>query len=178
MTVTPTSIPDVLQIIPDLFEDSRGSIFESYNKDKFAEFGITDTFIQDNVSTSVQGVLRGLHFQRAPYTQGKLVSVVFGEVFDVAADISPNSPTFGKWVGMRLSAENHNMLFIPAGLAHGFYVLSKEARFTYKISGGVYNKESATGIIWNDPTLAVEWPILPGTTPILSSQDAALPTLK
>lgn len=177
MTTTPTTIPDVFLIQPDVFSDERGSFFESYNRDKFAQAGITDTFIQDNVSTSKQGVLRGLHFQAAPYSQGKLVSVAVGEVFDVAVDIRMGSPTYGKWFGVKLSAENHTMLFVPAGLAHGFYVLSETAQFTYKISGNLYNKESSTGIIWNDPTIRVDWPLLPGTTPILSAQDAALPPL-
>lgn len=177
MTTTPTTIPDVLLIQPEVFSDERGAFFESYNQEKFAQAGITDTFIQDNVSTSKQGVLRGLHFQSAPYSQGKLVSVAVGEVFDVAVDIRKGSPTYGKWFGAILSAQNHTMLFVPAGLAHGFYVLSEIAQFTYKISGSLYNKEASTGIIWNDPTIAVDWPLLPGTTPILSAQDSALPFL-
>ncbi len=178
MNVTPTKIPDVLLISPDVFTDERGSFFESYNQAKFEQLGIHDSFIQDNLSTSKQGVLRGLHFQKDPYAQAKLVSVVAGEVFDVAVDLRPQSPTYGNWIGETLSEENHQMLYIPAGFAHGFYVLSGEAKFSYKIAGGVYNKESSTGIMWNDPTIAVEWPLLPNSTPILSVQDAALPLLK
>lgn len=177
MKVTPTTIPDVLEIEPEVHGDERGYFFESYNRARFEQHGITDVFIQDNVSSSAQGVLRGLHFQSAPYAQGKLVSVTVGEVFDVAVDIRPDSSTYGKWVGVILSADNHKQLYIPAGCAHGFYVLSMTATFTYKISGGVYSKEHSSGIIWNDPTLAIDWPILPGTTPILSAQDAALPPL-
>lgn len=178
MNVRPTKIPDVLSITPDVFTDERGSFFESYNQAKFEQLGVHDIFIQDNLSTSKQGVLRGLHFQKDPYAQVKLVSVVAGEVFDVAVDLRPQSPTYGKWIGETLSETNHQMLYIPAGFAHGFYVISSEAKFSYKIAGGVYNKESSTGIMWNDPTLAVEWPLLPNTTPILSAQDAALPLLK
>ena len=175
MTVTPTAIPEVLQIQPDVFTDDRGSFFESYNQDQFIQAGITDVFIQDNVSTSKQGVLRGLHYQATPYMQGKLVNVSYGEVFDVAVDIRKDSPTYGKWVGVTLSADNHTMLFIPSGFAHGFYVLSSEARFSYKVSGSGYNKENSTGILWNDPTLAIAWPLVAGMTLTLSAQDSALP---
>lgn len=178
MTTTQTPIPGVLLIQPELFSDERGVFFESYNQEKFAQAGIADTFIQDNVSTSKKGVLRGLHYQSTPYSQGKLVSVAVGEVFDVAVDIRKDSATYGKWFGTILSAQNRTQLYVPAGLAHGFYVLSEYVQFTYKISGSLYNKESSTGIIWNDPTVGVDWPILPGTTPILSAQDAMLPPLK
>lgn len=174
MQVTSTDIPDVKIIEPDLFPDDRGHFFESYNQEKFAAVGITDLFIQDNVSISKQGVLRGLHFQKAPYAQAKLVSVLHGEVFDVAVDIRPESATYKKWVGVTLSGDNHKMLYIPTGFAHGFYVVSPEARFFYKCAG-YYNKESSSGIIWNDPSLAVSWPIPAGQSPILSAQDATLP---
>jgi dTDP-4-dehydrorhamnose 3,5-epimerase len=174
MLAIPTDIPDVKIIEPSIFPDDRGRFFESYNQEKFSTLGITDIFLQDNVSISKKGVLRGLHFQNSPYAQAKLVSVLHGEVFDVAVDIRPESATYKKWVGATLSGENHRMLYIPQGFAHGFYVLSQEARFTYKCSG-YYNKEASSGIIWNDPTLAISWPIPAGESPILSAQDAALP---
>lgn len=174
MHATPTAIPDVLVVTPDLFPDERGMFFESFNQDKIKGLGIQDTFIQDNVSISKKGVLRGLHFQTGEYAQGKLVSVIAGEVFDVAVDIRPSSVTYGKWVGVTLSGENHTMLYIPRGFAHGFVVISEEARFFYKVSGSYYVRDASSGIIWNDPTLAIDWP-LSGTVPILSPQDASLP---
>lgn len=176
MRVEPTAIPDVLQVYPDSFPDNRGEFLESWNRAVFATHGITDDFIQDSLSVSKKGVLRGLHFQTGEYAQGKLVSVIYGSVFDVAVDIRRDSSTYGKWVGVTLTDTEHNMLYIPKGFAHGFYVLSEEARFSYKLSGGSYNKEASSGIIWNDPTLGITWPLT--GEPILSTQDAQLPNLK
>lgn len=171
-----TTLPDVFLIQPDLFPDERGTFFESYNRQTFKNLGINDDFIQDSVSISKKGVLRGLHFQKPPYSQAKLVSVITGEVFDVAVDVRPNSQSYGKWFGTKLSGENHTMMYVPEGFAHGFYVLSTEVRFLYKISGSFYNKEASTGIIWNDPTLNISWPL--DGQPLLSQQDQALPHLK
>ncbi|MEP7166841.1 MAG: dTDP-4-dehydrorhamnose 3,5-epimerase [Candidatus Woesebacteria bacterium] len=174
MKITPTKIPDVKIIEPDTFPDERGLFFESYNQEKFVAAGITENFNQDNISISKKRVLRGLHFQKPPYAQAKLVSVVVGEVFDVAVDLRTDSSTYKQWVGVTLSGDNHLMLFVPKGFAHGFYVLSEEARFVYKCAG-FYNKESSSGIMWNDPTIGVQWPIPAGESPILSTQDASLP---
>jgi dTDP-4-dehydrorhamnose 3,5-epimerase len=174
MICEPTSLPDVLHLIPDSFPDDRGTFLENYNQQTYEKFGIVDHFVQDNISISKKNVLRGLHFQKSPYEQAKLVSVVSGSVFDVAVDIRPESPTFGKWVGVTLTDSQHNMLYIPKGFAHGFYVLSDEARFSYKCSN-FYNKDASTGIRYDDPTLHIEWP-LEGKTPILSEQDLSLPS--
>lgn len=174
MYTTPTAIPDVLLLTPDIFPDDRGSFFESYNQEKFRALGIGDAFIQDNISISKAMVLRGLHYQAEPHMQGKLVSVLRGEVLDVAVDIRLGSPTYGKWVSAVLSEENHQMLYIPSGFAHGFFV-RRDAIFSYKVSGAYYVKEAATGIIWNDPTLAIDWGFESSVTPILSAQDQALP---
>jgi dTDP-4-dehydrorhamnose 3,5-epimerase len=177
MKCQPLEIPDVLHLHPDVFPDKRGEFLESYNKQVLESIGITDDFIQDSLSISRKDVLRGLHFQKAPYAQGKLVSVIAGEVFDVAVDLREGSATRGKWVGVTLSAKEHNMLYIPQGFAHGFLVLSEEARFFYKISGAYYNKDAASGIQWNDPTLNVNWP-LSGVTPLISAQDMNLPAFQ
>ncbi len=176
MKIIPTTLADVKLIEPDIFPDDRGHFFESYNQEKFIASGISDTFIQDNVSLSKKGVLRGLHFQSEPHAQAKLVGVIAGEVFDVAVDMRPESPTYKQWVGVTLSSENHQMLYIPKGFAHGFYVLSDEARFFYKCSG-YYNKEASSGLIWNDPTIGVQWPVPSGENPILSEQDSRLPSV-
>ena len=175
MNVTPTALPDVLLIALDIYPDDRGAFFESYNREKMAKLGVHDDFIQDSTSISKRNVLRGLHYQRDPYFQGKLVSVVRGEVFDVAVDVRSGSASYGKWTGVVLSEENHQMLYIPKGFAHGFYV-RRDAVFCYKLSGAYYVKESATGIIWNDPTLAIDWGIPDGVSPIRSAQDQALPS--
>lgn len=175
MQKQPTTLPDVFLIQPDIFPDERGLFFESYNKINFESLGIKDDFVQDSVSFSKKNVLRGLHFQKDPYAQAKLVSVIKGEVFDVAVDIRKSSANYGKWFGTKLSESDHTMMYIPAGFAHGFLSLSDETVFMYKISGSVYNKESASGIAWNDPTLKIEWPLPAGKTPILSAQDLALP---
>lgn len=153
-----TEIPGVIVIQPKLFGDSRGYFMETYKKSDFAEAGITKEFVQDNESASVKGVLRGLHFQK-DHTQGKLVRVIRGEVYDVAVDVRPGSETFGKWVGIILSSEKKNMLYIPEGFAHGFLVLSDIAEFIYKCTD-VYDPASEGGIPWNDKTINVEWPKL------------------
>ncbi len=165
-----TSIPDVILIEPKVFEDARGYFFESYQKKRFAEAGIAWEFVQDNQSRSRQGTLRGLHYQiRQP--QGKLVRVISGEIFDVAVDIRRGSPTFGKWVGDYLSAENKRMIWVPPGFAHGFYVTSPEAEVIYKTTD-YYAPEWERTIAWNDPTINIEWPI-GSESPIISTKDAA-----
>jgi dTDP-4-dehydrorhamnose 3,5-epimerase len=168
MQVTPTEIPDVLLIEPKVFGDERGYFFESFSASRYADAGLTALFVQDNVSRSAKGVLRGLHLQQ-PRPQGKLASVLEGEVFDVAADVRPGSPTFGKWVGCHLSASNKRQLWMPPGLAHGFCVLSNSAIFQYK-STDYYDPSLELSIAWNDPVLAIEWPI---DAPKLSGKDAA-----
>lgn len=176
MTTKPTQIPDVIHLFPDVYPDERGEFLESYNKQTLVGFGITADFIQDNVSVNKKGALRGLHYQKDPFAQGKLVSVISGTVFDVAVDIRKGSPTYGKWASALLTDREHNMLFIPPGFAHGFYVLSEEARFFYKVSGNYYNKAANAGILWNDPALGIDWP-LTSPQPIMSVQDRALPPL-
>ncbi|EPE94433.1 dTDP-4-dehydrorhamnose 3,5-epimerase [Rhizobium grahamii] len=175
MKATPLAIPEVLLIEPMVFGDDRGFFFESFNQAKFnALVGSDQSFVQDNHSKSAKGVLRGLHYQvRQP--QGKLVRVVEGEVFDVAVDLRRNSPTFGKWVGEILSAENKRQVWIPTGFAHGFLVLSQTAQFLYKTTN-FYAPESERAIVWNDPSLAIRWPI--DTAPLLSGKDAAAAAFK
>lgn len=166
MKVEELSISGLKLITPDVFGDNRGFFMESYNQEKFGAIGIHTVFVQDNHSRSVKNTLRGLHFQRHP-GQTKLVRCVRGSVWDVAVDIRLNSPTFGKWQAVELSEENKQMFFIPAGFAHGFCVLSEEADFLYKVSS-VYNGETEAGIAWDDPKIAVEWPI---KEPVLSQRD-------
>jgi dTDP-4-dehydrorhamnose 3,5-epimerase len=171
MKVTPCAIPDVLLIEPRVFGDARGFFFESFNQRAFAQAtGLDVNFVQDNHSKSAKGVLRGLHYQ-VTHPQGKLVRVVAGEVFDVAVDIRPGSPTFGRWVGEVLSADNNRQLWIPPGLAHGFLVLSDSAEFLYKTTD-YYAPEHERCIAWNDTTVAIAWPDL-GSPPQLSAKDAA-----
>lgn len=170
MKVTPCAIADVLLIEPKVFGDDRGFFFESFNQRAFREAsGLTVDFVQDNHSKSARNVLRGLHYQiRQP--QGKLVRVVAGEVFDVVVDIRRKSPTFGRWVGEVLSAGNKRQLWVPPGLAHGFVVLSDSAEFLYKTTD-YWAPEHERCIAWNDPTLAIEWPVMLGA-PLLSGKDA------
>jgi dTDP-4-dehydrorhamnose 3,5-epimerase len=172
MEIIQTSIPGVLVFAPPVFTDSRGYFLETYQQKKYAEAGISKPFVQDNQSYSVKNVLRGLHFQLR-YPQGKLVRVTQGTVFDVAIDIRRNSPTFGKWHGEILSAENKRQLYVPENFAHGFCVLSESAEFLYKCTD-FYVPGDEAGLIWDDPQLAIEWPI---DRPILSAKDAELPTL-
>jgi dTDP-4-dehydrorhamnose 3,5-epimerase len=171
--VTETELPAVLVIEPDAFGDSRGWFLETWSQQRYAEAGTNGNFLQDNVSFSQKGVLRGLHFQN-PKAQDKLVQVLSGEVFDVAVDIRVGSPTFGQWVGQRLSAENHKQMYIPAGFAHGFCVLSDSAIFSYKCSD-YYSSSAEMGIIWNDPDIGIGWPV---DEPTLSKKDTLLPRLK
>lgn len=159
MRIIQTEISDVLLFEPRVFGDDRGFFFESFNHRRFEQtIGHSVTFVQDNHSKSNRGVLRGLHFQAPPYAQGKLVRCVSGEVFDVAVDIRHGSPSFGKWVGFHLSAENKRQLWIPEGFAHGFVTLSETAEFLYKTTE-YYHPESETSIVWNDTTLNISWPI-------------------
>lgn len=159
MNIIDTKIPDVKVIEPNVFGDERGFFFESFNQQQFeAAVGYPVNFVQDNHSKSSRGVLRGLHYQRPPHAQGKLVRCVVGEVFDVAVDIRKSSPTFGQWVGVNLSAENKRQLWIPEGFAHGFVTLSETAEFLYKTTN-YYHRESEGAIVWNDPELNIKWPI-------------------
>ncbi|MFV3382756.1 dTDP-4-dehydrorhamnose 3,5-epimerase [Pseudomonas sp. NY15354] len=169
MHAIPLAIPDVILFTPKVFGDERGFFFESFNARIFNEVtGRQYDFVQDNHSRSVKGVLRGLHYQLPPHAQGKLVRVVQGEVFDVAVDIRRSSPTFGKWVGAVLSAENHNQLWIPPGFAHGFVTLSDTVEFLYKTTD-FYAAQSERCIAWNDPQIEVKWPI--DFEPLLSAKD-------
>ncbi|MBN2679233.1 dTDP-4-dehydrorhamnose 3,5-epimerase [Acidithiobacillus montserratensis] len=171
MNIEKLRIPEVLLITPRVFGDSRGFFMESWNQRQFAEAGLKLDFVQDNHSRSQQGVLRGLHYQ-IQQPQGKLVRVVSGAVFDVAVDLRRSSPTFGQWVGATLSAENHQMLWVPPGFAHGFYVQSDVADFLYKTTE-FYVPEAERCIIWNDPDIAITWPIPADSTPQLAAKDAA-----
>jgi dTDP-4-dehydrorhamnose 3,5-epimerase len=169
MKAIPLAIPDVMLLEPRVFGDDRGFFYESYNRQVFREVaGVDPDFVQDNHSRSVKGVLRGLHYQLPPKVQGKLVRVVQGEVFDVAVDIRPDSPTFGKWVGEVLSAENKRQMWIPPGFAHGFLTLSETAEFLYKTTD-YYSPEHERCIRWNDPMVGVAWPR--GFLPVLSGKD-------
>ena len=169
MQALPLAIPDVVLFTPKVFGDARGFFYESFNARVFAEAtGLAPDFVQDNHSRSSKNVLRGLHYQLAPHAQGKLVRVVQGEVFDVAVDIRRSSPTFGKWVGAVLSAENHNQLWIPPGFAHGFITLSDTAEFLYKTTD-FYSTQSERCIAWNDPEIGIEWPS--DCSPLLSEKD-------
>ena len=170
ITARPTAIPDVLIIEPQVFGDERGFFFESFNENDFLKaIGKKVTFVQDNHSCSKQGVLRGLHYQLQK-TQGKLVRVVRGAVFDVAVDLRQTSDTYGQWVGIELSDQNKKQLWIPEGFAHGFLVLSDEAEFLYKTTD-YWHAASEQCIRWNDPTLNINWPNI-GVTPILNAKDA------
>lgn len=168
-----TSIEGLIEIYPRIFGDARGHFFESYREDLFAENGIPFQFVQDNQSFSTAGVLRGLHFQNAPYAQGKLVRVITGKVIDVAVDIRPDSPTFGKYEKFILDATLQNMVYIPEGFAHGFAAL-EDSIFSYKCTNN-YNKASEGGIIWNDPELNIDWGI---ENPNVSEKDLELLTFK
>ncbi|MEY3200475.1 MAG: dTDP-4-dehydrorhamnose 3,5-epimerase [Pseudomonadota bacterium] len=175
MKATPLAIPDVLLIEPQVYGDERGFFFESFNQSHFdAAVGRPVKFVQDNHSRSCRGVLRGLHYQ-TQHTQGKLVRVVSGEVFDVAVDIRQSSPTFGRWVGARLSAENKRQMWVPEGFAHGFLVLSDYADFLYKTTD-YYAPEHAHAIAWNDPEIGIEWPF--EGEPVLSANDQRALSLK
>ncbi|EHP86148.1 dTDP-4-dehydrorhamnose 3,5-epimerase [Methanotorris formicicus] len=169
-----TKIPDVILIKPKVFGDERGFFMETYKKEDFEKAGIKGEFIQDNHSRSRYGVLRGLHFQREPYAQAKIVRCVRGVIYDVAVDLRKNSETFGKWVGVILSEFNKHQLYIPRGFAHGFVVLSEVAEVVYKVDN-IYAPDYEGGVIWNDEDIGIEWPI---DNPILSEKDKKWPTLK
>jgi dTDP-4-dehydrorhamnose 3,5-epimerase len=171
MEFEPTAIPEVVLIRPKVFGDSRGFFLESWEERKFAAAGIGTHFVQDNHSRSSRNILRGLHYQ-IQQTQGKLVRVVTGKVFDVAVDIRRSSRTVGRWVGVTLSDENHHMLWVPAGFAHGFVVLSESADFLYRCTD-FYAPQYERSILWNDPDLGVKWPLPSGAEPLLSPKDAA-----
>ncbi len=173
MNILKTTLSGVTIIEPDIFEDSRGYFFETWQKQRYAEQGMPKNFVQDNVSSSSQGVLRGLHFQN-PKGQGKLVQVLSGKVFDVAVDIRWGSPEFGQWVGIELSEDNKKQFYVPPGYAHGFCVLSKTATFLYKCTE-YYNASSEASIRWDDPDLAIDWPI---KQPEISEKDRSARFLK
>ena len=178
MNVIETSIPGVLIIETDVFGDHRGYFTETYNKQKYEALGITNDFVQDNMSFSAQkGTLRGLHWQNPPYAQAKLVSCSKGRVIDVAVDIRKGSPTFGKWVSVELSAENHRQFYIPRGFAHGFLTLTDDVEFRYKCDN-VYNKAAEGGMRYDAPEVNVDWgSLLAGIEPVLSEKDTTGPTL-
>ncbi len=167
-------IEGLVLIVPERFNDDRGFFLERYKYSDFLKGGISDHFVQDNHSRSVKGVLRGLHYQKEPRAQGKLIYCVRGRIFDVAVDIRIGSPFFGKWFGVELSEENNYMLYIPKGFAHGFLVLSDEAEVVYKCTDE-YSKENDRGIIWNDPEINIAWPMIPER---ISEKDRNLPLLK
>lgn len=174
--ITPTPLDGLLIVQPRAFEDSRGFFIESYNQTELAPLGIAQTFIQDNHSLSREiGTLRGLHFQTPPFAQDKLVRVVRGRIWDVAVDIRRASPTFGQWFGLELSAENKTQLLVPVGFAHGFVTLEADTEVIYKVSA-LYSADCDAGIRWDDPALAVAWP-LAGRAPVLSDKDMSLPLL-
>ena len=172
MRVEPSILPGVLVIEPDVHEDARGFFLETYHADRYREHGITEAFVQDNHARSIGGTLRGLHLQRRR-PQGKLIRVIEGEIFDVAVDVRRGSPTFGRWVGVHLSAANFKQCFIPPGFAHGFCVVSAVAQVEYKCTD-LYDPDSEIGIAWNDPAIGIAWPV---AEPTLSPRDARLPTL-
>lgn len=168
MIVEETGLPGVLLITPKVFGDARGCFFETWNRRRFQDAGLELDFVQDNVSLSRRGILRGLHFQN-PNSQGKLVQALYGEVFDVAVDIRRGSPTFGRWFGSNLSGENRRQLFVPAGFAHGFCVTSETALFAYKCTD-FYDPSNEFTLRWDDPEIGIDWPV---TAPELSTKDAA-----
>lgn len=170
MKFTATSLPDVILIEPNVYGDERGFFMETYHAARFAPEGISASFVQDNHSGSAQGILRGLHYQ-IRQAQGKLVRVVTGEIYDVAVDIRRSSPTFGRWVGNYLSARNKLQMWIPVGFAHGFYVLSEWAEVVYKTTD-YYAPEWERTILWDDPEISIEWPLIGGNFPLLSPKDA------
>ena len=176
LTVEKTPIDGVVIVTPAVYGDERGYFTETYNERDYAEAGIDVRFVQDNQSRSRRGVLRGLHFQKN-YPQSKLVRVLEGEVFDVAVDLRPESPTYGQWVGVLLTAEKHKQFFVPRGFAHGFLVLSETATFAYKCDE-FYHPEDEGGLAWNDPTVGVAWPITPDMELLLSEKDRRQPTLR
>ncbi|MBE0536532.1 MAG: dTDP-4-dehydrorhamnose 3,5-epimerase [Phycisphaerae bacterium] len=173
MNIVPTELPGVVILEPKVFGDPRGWFVETWSQKRYEEAGIRRSFVQDNVSFSRRGILRGLHYQY-PNPQGKLVQVLSGEVFDVAVDIRVGSPTFGKWVGVALSADNHRQMYIPPGFAHGFCVTSETALFSYKCTD-YYNPAAEGGILFSDPAIGIDWPV---ESPVLSEKDAKFAVLQ
>ncbi|MEN6566461.1 MAG: dTDP-4-dehydrorhamnose 3,5-epimerase [Veillonellales bacterium] len=173
MNIVETKLPGVLIVETRAFGDERGFFKETWRQERYEALGIKGPFVQDNLSYSTRGVLRGLHYQN-PHSQGKLVSVVLGAVFDAAVDIRVGSPTFGQWTGVELSGDNHRQFWIPPGFAHGFCVLSDTVYFTYKCTD-VYTPSAEGGIIWNDPDIGIQWPVGAG---VLSDKDQVYPRLK
>lgn len=167
MNLIKTEIPDLVLIHPDVYPDDRGYFFESFQKEKFREIGLHASFVQDNESLSARYVLRGIHFQYPPYTQGKLVRVVRGSVQDIAVDLRQGSPTFGKWYSVLLDSTSKTMMYIPEGFGHGFLTLEDDTIFQYKCTN-YYNKESEGTILWNDPVLGIQWE---ARQPVISSKD-------
>ncbi len=176
MQVLQTKIPGLLIIEPNVFADHRGYFFESYSQQKYNELGIKNEFVQDNVSSSVRGVVRGLHYQLGPYSQAKLIQVLKGKVLDVAVDLRQGSPTFGQHLSIEISEENHRQFFVPRGFAHGFSVLSDEVLFSYKCDN-FYNKEAERGINYNDSSLNIDWQIAENEI-IVSPKDQVFPSLE
>ena len=182
MRLVPTDLPGVVCIEPDVFADERGWFMESFNESRFTQ-ALADLgepaprrFVQDNHSCSAANVLRGLHYQLPPHAQGKLVRVVRGRAFDVAVDIRPGSPTFGRWAGIELDARGHRQLWIPEGFAHGFLALEDDTHFLYKTTD-VYARDCERAIRWDDPAIGIRWPLAPGTAPRLAAKDADAPPL-
>jgi len=175
MQVIDTELDGVKIIEPQVFGDDRGFFLESWNLQKFEAAGLPANFVQDNHSRSAQGVLRGLHYQ-IQQPQGKLVRATLGEVFDVAVDLRQSSPTFGKWTGVLLSENNRKLFYVPPGFAHGFYVISKTAEFQYKCTD-YYAPEFERSLLWNDPALGIDWPLVDGAAPQLSAKDQDCPVL-
>ena len=168
-----TPLSGVKIITPRLFPDDRGFFMETYKQTDFAAIGITDNFVQDNHSSSSKGVIRGMHYQKNPHSQAKLVRVIFGSIYDVVVDMRQGSPSYGQWFGVELSANNHKMIYVPTGFAHGFTVLSDTAEINYKASAN-YCQDAEAGITWNDPDVGIEWLV---TAPVLSEKDILLPPL-
>ena len=179
MEAEKTTLEGLLIVKPVVYEDARGHFFESYNKKEFERLGIYANFVQDNQSLSQKGVLRGLHFQKAPFAQGKVVCVIKGAVLDVVVDIRPESKTYGKWQSFVLNDKNKKILWVPEGFAHGFLTLEDDTIFHYKCTN-FYNKEYESGIIWNDPTIKVDWQLgkYKIQKPIISKKDQTLPTFE
>jgi len=176
MEFIPTSIPEVVSIEPKVYGDERGFFMEVFHSEQFVKAGINSHFVQDNHSGSTQGILRGLHYQ-IKHVQGKLVRVVAGHVFDVAVDLRRSSPTFGQWIGQHLSAQNKLQMWIPEGFAHGFYVLSDWAEVVYKVTD-YYAPQWECTLLWNDPDVGIDWPLMSGEHPILSAKDAEGASIK
>ncbi|RAK59643.1 dTDP-4-dehydrorhamnose 3,5-epimerase [Phenylobacterium hankyongense] len=175
-TITPLALPEVLLITPRRHGDARGWFAETWSRRSLAEAGVDADFVQDNQAYNARkGTVRGLHFQQAPHPQAKLVRVVRGAIYDVAVDVRPGSPTFGRWVGAELTAAGGEQLFVPRGFAHGYCTLTDDCELFYKVDG-LYAPQTEGGVAWNDPDLAIDWPL--AGEPVLSDKDQALPTLK